>query len=271
MIATLEPIAAAKPKPLDELRLTISASRLNTWLSCRLKFFFHYVRGLRKPKTAALHVGTTVHAVLKLWNRARWHRIPFTVETARQQFDQLWQSQQATDQVRWKKGKEAGEKQTAWSLLDLYLKQSPIPPDEMPEGVEVSVEADLAQHGLPRLIGILDLVRSGGRIVDFKTVGQTPNEEKAIHTNEVQLSGYSILYRANTGKIEGGRDLHQLVKTKSPKLIITEQGPMTQAQQTRLFRQMESYVEGLDRQDFVPSPGMQCSMCSFINECKLWS
>jgi putative RecB family exonuclease len=129
MIATLEPIAAARPKPIDELRLTVSASRLNTWLSCRLKFYFHYVRGLRKPKTAALHVGTTVHAVLKLWNRARWYRTPFTAETARQQFDQLWQSQQAIDQVRWKKGKEAGEKQTAWSLLDLYLKQSPIPPN----------------------------------------------------------------------------------------------------------------------------------------------
>jgi putative RecB family exonuclease len=177
----------------------------------------------------------------------------------------------AKEPVRWEDGEEPGEKQTAWSLVDFYLKQTPIPPNEMAEGVEVSVEADLAQHGLPRLIGIIDLVRAGGRIVDFKTVGQTPKEEKAIHTNEVQLTGYALLYRANTGKVEGGRDLHQLVKTKTPKLIVTQQGPMTQPQQTRLFRQMESYVEGLDRQDFVPSPGMQCSMCSFINECKRWS
>ncbi|MEQ2009523.1 MAG: PD-(D/E)XK nuclease family protein [Limisphaerales bacterium] len=271
MIAAVEPIASAKPKPVAELRQTISASRLNTWLSCRLKFYFHYVLGLRKPKTAALYVGSSVHAILKLWNKARWHRMPFTIETAQQQFESLWQTDQATERVRWKKGKEAGEKQTAWSLLDLYLKQSPIPPNEMPEGVEVSVEADLAKHGLPRLIGILDLVRAGGRIVDFKTVGQTPNDEKAIHTNEVQLSGYSILYRDATGKVEGGRELHQLVKTKKPKLIVTQQGPMTQAQQSRLFRQMDSYVAGLDRQDFVPSPGMQCSMCSFINECKRWS
>ena len=270
MIATLEPMAAAKPKSVAELRQTVSASRLNTWLSCRLKFFFHYVRGIRKPKTAALYVGTSVHGILKLWNKARWRRQPFTVEMARQQFDTLWQLDQAQEQVRWEQGEEAGEKQTAWSLLDLYLKQSPIPPNEMPEGVEVSVEADLARHGLPKLIGIIDLVRAGGRIVDFKTVGQTPNEEKAVHTNEVQLTGYSILYRANTGKVEGGRDLHQLVKTKTPKLIVTQQGPMTQPQESRLFRQMESYVAGLDRQDFVPSPGMQCSMCSYLAECKTW-
>ena len=268
MIATLEPVAAAKPKPIAELRQTVSASRLNTWLSCRLKFYFSYVLGLRKPKTAALYVGTSVHGILKLWNRARWRRQPFTIQLAREQFDTLWQTDQAKEPVRWEDGEEPGEKQTSWSLVDFYLKQTPIPPNEMAEGVEVSVEADLAKHGLPRLIGIIDLIRAGGRIVDFKTVGQTPNEEKAIHTNEVQLTGYALLYRANTGKVETGRDLHQLVKTKTPKLIVTQQGPMTQPQQTRLFRQMESYVAGLDRQDFVPAPGMQCSMCSFINECK---
>ena len=271
MIATVEPIAATKPKPIEQLRQTVSASRLNTWLSCRLKFYFRYVLGLTKPKTAALYVGTSVHSILKLWNRARWRRQTVTVEQLQQQFDTLWQADQAKEQVRWDDGEEPGEKQTAWSLVDFYLKQTPIPPNEMAEGVEVSVEADLSKHGLPRLIGIIDLVRAGGRIVDFKTLGQTPSEEKAIHTNEVQLSGYSILYRDSTGKIESGRELHQLVKTKTPKLIVTQQGPMTQPQQTRLFRQMESYVAGLDREDFVPSPGMQCAMCSYFNECKRWS
>ena len=173
-----------------------------------------------------------------------------------------------SEPVRWDEGEEPGEKQTAWSLVDFYLKHTPIPPNEMAEGVEVSVEADLTNHGLPKLIGIIDLVRAGGRIVDFKTLGQTPTDEKAIHTNEVQLTGYSLLYRAATGQVEGGRELHQLVKTKTPKLIVTQQGPMTEQQQTRLFRQMESYVDGLDREDFVPSPGMQCSMCSYFNECR---
>lgn len=33
---------------------------------------------------------------------------------------------------------------------------------------------------------------------------------------------------------------------------------------------MESYAEGLERQDFIPSPGMQCSSCAFFNECRNW-
>lgn len=262
--------AADQPRSLDELRATVSASRLNTWLSCRLKFYFRYVLGLTKPRTAALYVGHTVHGVLKLWNRARWRRQLLTVDSLKRRFKTLWRIDQRKQPVAWDDGEEPGEQQTAWSLLDLYFRESPIPPNELPEAVEVSVEADLSQHGLPKLIGILDLVRAGGRIVDYKTVGQTPSDEKAIHTNEVQLSGYAVLYRANTGKTEGGRDLHQLVKTKTPKLVVTLQGPMTEPQQTRLFRQMESYAEGLSRQDFVPSPGMQCSMCSFQNECRSW-
>ena len=44
---------------------TVSASRLSLFLQCRLKFYFRYVLKLQKPKTPSLHLGSTVHAVLK--------------------------------------------------------------------------------------------------------------------------------------------------------------------------------------------------------------
>jgi putative RecB family exonuclease len=79
------------------------------------------------------------------------------------------------------------------------------------------------------------------------------------------------LYREAAGKRESGRELHHLVKTKTPKIIITPSEPMSEKQQTRLFRIMESYVEGLAREDFVPSTGLQCAGCEFFNECRKWS
>ena len=141
----------------------------------------------------------------------------------------------------------------------------------MPEAVEVPMETDLSKYGLPTLIGVLDLVRAGGRIVDFKSTGKTPDPEDAAHQNEAQLSCYSVLYREATGHRESGRELHHLVKTKTPKLVITELGPMTEVQQVRLFRMMESYVEGLAREDFVPSPGFHCAGCEFWAECRAWA
>ena len=264
MNAVLEP-------PAKSTEPTVSATRLNTWLGCRLKYYFKYVLRLKTPKTAALYVGSTVHLVLKQWNRARWKKEILTPDQLQQMFEQAWDSEQQIEKVTWGLDEEPDEKKHGWALLKTYFAKTPILPDERPEGVEVTLEADLSEHGLPKLIGVLDLIRAGGRIVDFKTTGQTPKDERAIHSNEVQLSIYSLLYRDGTGKLEAGRELHQLVKLKEPKLVITQQGPMTEEQQTRLFRQLESFVSGIEREDYVTSPGMQCVMCSYFNQCRKWS
>ena len=63
MIATVENGAGPviEPAPIEKLKQTVSASRLNCRLQCRLKFFFRYVLQIAKPKTAALHYGSVVH------------------------------------------------------------------------------------------------------------------------------------------------------------------------------------------------------------------
>jgi putative RecB family exonuclease len=254
-------------RTLETLKQSVSATRLSCWLQCRLKFFFRYVQQIKKPPTAALHLGSVVHLVLQQWNMARWKRQPFNVETYRRVFDAGWSDQPVP--MEWD-GDEAGQRQMAWAMLEKYFIETPIKANELPEAVEVPVEADLAPHGLPILRGVLDLVRAGGRIVDFKTTGRTPNPDDARHQNELQLTGYSILYREATGKREAGRELHHLVKLKSPRIIVTPLEPMTDREQTRLFRQMDSYVNGLDREDFVPCVGMHCAGCEFFDECRLW-
>jgi putative RecB family exonuclease len=270
MIATIEPVesAASGPTPderVRELQRTVSASRLSLYLSCRLKFFFRYVARLKKPKPAALHVGGAVHASLKSWNKARWRGEVLTLKQLHEEFVKAW-AETEDEPVEWD-GNELIEQATGWRLLDTYIRSQPFPPK--PEAVEVPVEADLKQHGLPRLIGILDLVQQG-KIVDYKTSGQTPNPDRVAHTAEVQTSIYSLLYRENTGREEQGIELHHLVKLKNPKVVVTELPPMSRDQQSRVFSLMESYQEGLARRDFVPSPGLQCVSCEFFNECRAW-
>ena len=46
---------------------------------------------------------------------------------------------------------------------------------------------------------------------------------------------------------------------------------MSERQRVKLFKMMESYIEGLGREDFIPSPGFQCMGCEFFNECRRWS
>jgi putative RecB family exonuclease len=270
MITTIEPIEVAPaPATPDEivqsLQKTVSASRLSLYLSCRLKFFFRYVLKLKKPKSAALHVGGSVHATLKAWNKARWRGQPFALKQLHEAFVKAWEDE-SEGPVQWD-GEKEEEKSTAWRLLETYDRQ--VHPTEKPDAVEVPVEADLSSHGLPLVIGILDLVERG-KIIDYKTSGQTPNPEKVAHTSEVQTSMYSLLYRENTGNQEAGIELHHLVKLKTPKIVITALPPMDQQRRSRLFHLIEAYVEGLDRRDFVPSPGMQCLACEFFAECRAW-
>jgi putative RecB family exonuclease len=270
MIAVIDPAAGAASSPtpderVEHLKLSVSASRLSLYLSCRLKFFFRYVVGIQKPKTPALHVGSSVHSVLKAWNKARWRNQPFALKLVYELFIKAW-ADQKEEPVQWD-GDEEEEKMTAWRLIETYIRE--MNPTAKPDAVEVAVEADLHEQGLPKVIGILDLVQAG-KVIDYKTSAQTPNPEKVAHTTEVQTSIYSLLYRHNTGKRETGIELHHLVKLKQPKLVVTSLPPMDDHKQSRLFTLMGSYVEGLDRRDFVPSPGMQCSFCEFLNECKAW-
>lgn len=254
---------------ISGLQQTVSASRLSLFLQCRLKFYFRYVLRLPKNKTPSLHVGNAVHAVLRAWNKARWVQQPLTLKQAHDAYAAAW-ADNREGPVDWEPGEEEDEKSTGWRLIDTYLRESHVPAALKPDAVEVPVEADLHQHGLPRLIGVLDLVQQK-EVIDYKTTSSTPNPEKVAHTHEIQTSAYAVLYRHNTGDIESGLQLHHLVKLKNPKIVITHLPPMTSSQQTRLFRQMEAYLKGLDRRDFIPSPGMPCSSCEFFNKCRLWS
>ena len=259
----------APGRSLEDLTRTVSASRLNLWTQCRLKFWFRYVEEIPKPVTPALHVGSTVHGVLQAWNMARWKKEPLNIDGLKERFRNLWDEQQKLVPVDWK-GEEEAQRTTAWNVLETYFHETPIPSNERPEGVEVGVETDLSKHGLPSLIGVIDLVRSGGRIVDFKTTAQTPTPSRAGFLNEIQASCYALLYREATGKPEGGIEIHHLVKLKTPKIVVVPLGPMTELQETRLLRLIKNHVEGLTRRDIVPSRGFHCSGCEFFDECRNW-
>jgi putative RecB family exonuclease len=266
-----ETTAANQPqrRTIAELTKTVSASRLSTWQRCRLQFYFRYVAGIQKSPTPALHIGTTVHTVLQQWNLARWHGRELEVQELSEIFSRAWVIWQEGEQINWQ-GTEEAAKSATCDLIQSYLRETPIAPDEKPEAVEVGVEADLSGHGLPLLVGVIDLVRNRGRIVDFKISARKPDIELLAHTAETQTSSYGLLYREATGGKETGIEIHHLIKTKQPKIVVNELGPVTESQIARLFRVIEAYLKGLAREDFVPSPGIQCAACEFFNDCRAW-
>lgn len=92
----------------------------------------------------------------------------------------------------------------------------------------------------------------------------------ANYSKKLGLPNFSSHSFSASVEVESSLQLHHLVKLRNPKIVVTHLPPMSVPQQTRLFRQMEAYLRGLDRRDFIPSPGMQCSSCEFFNECRHW-
>lgn len=251
--------------PLDY----ISASRLKCWQECRLKFFFRYVEKVSQRPAPALFIGQTAHKILEQWNLNRWRNSPVSEEELKAYFEATWEETQPVG-INWK-DKESSHKEKCWNMLEYYFQHTPIPETEKPEAVEAVVERDLDLYGLPPLRGVIDLVREGGRIVDFKTAARTPDPAMANHVNEAQLGCYALLYRESTGQLESGLELHHLIKTKDPKLVITTMEPVNRVQMQRLVKQMQSYVSGIEARDFVPSPGMHCAWCDFYKQCREFS
>jgi hypothetical protein len=105
----------------------------------------------------------------------------------------VWQD---GEQINWE-GKEEVVKSATWDLIQLYLCETPIAPDEKPEAVEVGVEADLSGHGLPLLVGVIDLVRLVGELSISRH--QLANQTRSC--SHTQLKPNGLATASCTGKL----------------------------------------------------------------------
>ncbi len=255
-------------KPGDPLAY-LSASRLKAFLTCRLKFYFEKALGLKAPASPALQVGKAVHAGLQHFNLARWRGGDASPDATRQAYDKAYGELEAQDPVDYE-GKDRAECiDTGRRVLDAYLGSDLANDPRRILGVEAYLRRE---DGLPLpLVGVLDLVLEGNVPVDFKTVAATPVLEDEAWQNELQLTAYHLLMQDATGEEPGPGELIYLAKLKTPKIIRQLLPPVTQTQIDRLKALADVYIDGVSREDYHPSPGMQCRWCSYRTQCAAWA
>lgn len=255
-------------KPGDPLAY-LSASRLKSFLTCRLRFFYEKVLGLKAPASPALQVGKAVHAGLQHFNLARWRGGDASLAATLQAYDKVYGELEVQDPVDY----ECKDRQecidTGRRVLDAYLGSDLAADTRRILGVEAYLRRE---DGLPLpLVGVLDLVLEGNVPVDFKTVAATPVLEDEAWQNELQLTAYHLLMQDATGEEPGPAELVYLAKLKTPKIVKQVLPPVTQTQIDRLKALADVYVDGVSRADYHPSPGMQCRWCSFRTQCAAWA
>jgi len=246
----------------------LSATRLKTWQECRLKWYFRYVEEIPVKPNPALFIGQLTHQVLQQWNLNRWRGLPADDTSLHPVFLELWQQSQPKG-LNWE-GKEAAHRDNTWNMLRHYLANAPMEVTEKPQAVEVMVERVSRCPWSSSAQRCHRPGATGRRDRGFQNLGPFTDSALIAHQHEVQLGCYALLYREATGQGKGGFELHHLVKTKEPKLVVTALAPMDRGQISRLVRTMESYVNGVKAEDWIPSPGQHCAWCDYFAQCRAW-
>ena len=260
------------------VREYISASRLNTWMSCPLKFRLRYYDGIKTPTSPAMFVGKRVHRALEIYGRHRMLGITLQPGDVAGRMIDGWDAAVEEDEMIFAKEEdEMAMKKQSVDLVTAYLAH--VPDDEpAPKAVEVTMKVPLVDPftgedlGIP-LLGVVDLIlpdEGGQAIIDFKTSGRSAPPHEIMH--EVQLSCYAYLYRQVTGQNESGLEIRSLVKTKKPKIEFHEYPARTEDHLRRLFSLIREYLDALDSGKFNYRPGWGCSMCDHrIGPCRTWA
>jgi CRISPR/Cas system-associated exonuclease Cas4 (RecB family) len=247
----------------------VSASRLKSFLQCRLKFYYEKVLGLKSPASPNLQIGKAVHAGLQHFNTARWRGDDATSEQVLEAYHTAYSALEAEDPVEYGDKDRQACIDTGERVLNAFLESDLANDPRRVLGVEVYLRREAGELPLP-LVGIVDLVLEGNVPVDYKTIGATPNVREEAWQHDLQLTAYHLLMEDATGEEPGPAELVYLAKLKTPKIIKQELPAVTPVQIDRFKALADAFVEGVTREEYYPSTGMHCRWCSFRSNCAAW-
>jgi putative RecB family exonuclease len=178
-------IALATRPPAPVLPDYISASAVKSYLACSLRFYFERVLEIRKPTTAALHLGKAVHAALQAFHLARWRGTDDSPGVIAAAFEEafVWLDREEGP-VRWREGEMETSRLAGLRVVAAYL-DSPEVLQGKPRAVEVPLTESIAGLPVP-LTGVIDLVTAVFAPVDFKSAAARPDKRHAIFDHELQ-------------------------------------------------------------------------------------
>lgn len=247
----------------------VSPSRLRTFLQCRLRFYYEKILGLARP-SANLNLGKAVHEALQVFHKAVWRGEDTCADAVVGKFAESFQTIESEAPVEYTRKSRDEHLATGERIVRAYLESDLARDGRRILGVEVALRATDIGTAIP-VVGVLDLVREGFVAVDFKTTAATPALSDQGWQHEIQMTAYHLLLVESTGEQPGPSELVHLVKLKAPKVIRQELPPVSPQQVARFRSLVDVYVQGVEREDFFPCPGMQCSWCGFREECTAWT
>lgn len=248
----------------------LSASQMNLYMLCSLKYRFQYLDEFPRPfRPVALAFGSSIHAALAWLHEQMQKGKDVTLDKARRIFDADWYAQRLDTKILYdSRETEASLHALAKELLRLYLAR----PESQVKDAEVHFTVPLANPANGEqlevnLEGFFDLITSDEVIVEFKTSGQTMTSRDA--DNHLQLTAYSYAYETLFQRPAANLKIVDLVKAKKPKMVVLET-VRTKADHERFFWLAKEVFGGIRNRVFFPRTGYWCRDCEYARQCRAW-
>lgn len=249
--------------------LRLSASRIQTYLACPLRYRFRYVDKIPAPwRPAALAFGSSIHAAAEWFHRERFEGRQPTADQVLEIFRADWFAQNLEPLVFGDRDSRESLDEKGRAMLALYVEKAN---GAAPRFIEERFETDLADPETGealdlKLLGVIDLVDHEGTLVELKTGAR--RYSRGDVDRHLQLSLYALATFLITGRIPDLR-IDLLLKTKEPKLerYRTSRTLEDLGWTARLVRGVGQAIES---DHFYPSPSWQCTECEYFGNCQSW-
>lgn len=275
----------------------ISPSRLSTWGTCHLAYFYQYIEHAKAVKSLPLIFGGEIHHMLEEFYKKNFK----SPESFANSFGYRWRLSIAGDFLKGKQKKQLNQKSILWTpkrnsenesveflvgdhtrlffiedekeLLKLFFQYSRMgksllanfyqrhkgqnPPDEK----EFRISFDFRGYPLLGVIDRIDRVDGEIFITDYKTDRYPPASQNVLDSNH-QLTLYSAAFRSHFGENESAL-LYYLVRgDKVYRTTRVDQKPFDD-----LEKKCEGLMKGVQAGDFPPKYGYHCGFCNYLKPC----
>ena len=240
-------------------QITLSASSLDTYISCPLKFRMSKID--RIPQAASkpeLVFGSIIHKVLQRFHEKEK---PLDQERIIRLLNEEWKTGKFEYKVREEKFKSQGEKM----LFSYYKSIESSPPNVLRTEYEFSFQIDNIT-----IVGTIDRIDKHDdnniSIIDYKT-SKTPTSAKS----SLQLAVYCLyLEQSNDPLISGipsSSSLYFLRNDENPLREHTFSGDELRSTKDKIIE----VADGIKNKEFDPEKGNHCNWCDYKDlSCPIW-
>jgi CRISPR/Cas system-associated exonuclease Cas4 (RecB family) len=239
--------------------VVLSASSMATYLRCGHQWYLAYVVRLKSPPSIRQAIGLAAHSAVE-HNMAQKivSREDVPVEEMTDVFSDQFES--FVPEIEDPEEPVGKAKDSGIGLVKLHRKE--VSPLIQPIWVEKSGQFEI--NGVP-YSWTVDLVDDKGRVRDTKTKKASPRPEEFL----LQMTGYALGYRHETGLIETDTVIDALVRTQVPKYVPVYGGRISEPREKAFADTVQTIYEGIEGDVFAPN-GLSngaCSWCGYANAC----